>query len=225
MAACRRRGLGHARRADLSASRLAGLSVRPPFRPRSLRAIGPAAAIRRSLRFHRRQGAGLRSRRFSGGGRRARREAGWNGPVATGDRDAFQLVSDRTTVLFPVRAGQMDRVDPAGVRRAMASSRPGPRLHRVAGRSFGSHSRHQRSRPAGRRAILRRYGTLEGAIAEGRFAAQAEALRLYRSMATMDASAPLPRLPDRAATWATAAKLAAEWGLGQLAERLAALPS
>src|SRR4051794_31540452 len=36
--------------------------------------------------------------------------------VATGDRDAFQLVSERTTVLFPVRAGQMDRVDPAGVR-------------------------------------------------------------------------------------------------------------
>lgn len=36
--------------------------------------------------------------------------------VASGDRDAFQLASDRTTVLHPVRAGDMARIGPVEVR-------------------------------------------------------------------------------------------------------------
>ena len=35
--------------------------------------------------------------------------------VASGDRDAFQLASDKTTILQPVRAGEMARIGPAGV--------------------------------------------------------------------------------------------------------------
>src|SRR5918994_318670 len=34
--------------------------------------------------------------------------------VASGDRDAFQLASDKTTILQPVRAGEMARIGPAG---------------------------------------------------------------------------------------------------------------
>jgi 5'-3' exonuclease len=146
--------------------------------------------------------------------------------VATGDRDAFQLVSERTTVLFPVRAGQMDRVDPAGVRaRYGVDPKQVPDFIALRGDPSDRIPGIRGVGPQGAASILRRYGTLEAALAEGRFAAQAKALRLYRSVATMDASAPLPRLPDRAATWAAAAKIAAEWGLGQLAERLAALAS
>jgi DNA polymerase-1 len=146
--------------------------------------------------------------------------------VATGDRDAFQLVSERTTVLFPVRAGQMDRVDPAGVRaRYGVDPKQVPDFIALRGDPSDRIPGIRGVGPQGAASILRRYATLEAALAEGRFVAQAKALRLYRSVATMDASAPLPRLPDRAATWATAAKLASEWGLGQLAERLAALPS
>ena len=37
----------------------------------------------------------------------------------------------------------------------------------------------------------------------------------------MDASAPLPSLPDQAPTWASASSLARRWGLNQLADRLA----
>ena len=70
--------------------------------------------------------------------------------------------------------------------------------------------------------MLRRYGSLEAALAQGSFAAQAERLRLYRSIATMDASAPLPSLDDQAPTWGAAAALAREWELNQLADRLAA---
>ena len=36
--------------------------------------------------------------------------------IASGDRDTFQLASDRTTILYPVRAGEMARIDPSEVR-------------------------------------------------------------------------------------------------------------
>jgi DNA polymerase-1 len=71
--------------------------------------------------------------------------------------------------------------------------------------------------------VLRKFGTLEDALAAGRFAGEADDLRLYRRLATMDRSAPLPPLPDQTPTWESAAILAKEWGLNALAKRLAAL--
>jgi DNA polymerase I len=76
--------------------------------------------------------------------------------------------------------------------------------------------------PKGAADLLRRYSTLEDALSDGRFPTQADALRRYRRIATMDASAPIPRLPDRRPTWVTAAALAQEWDLTRLAERLGA---
>jgi DNA polymerase I len=40
---------------------------------------------------------------------------------------------------------------------------------------------------------LQRYGSLEAALAAGRFPAMAESLRLFKSIATMNRKAPLPR--------------------------------
>jgi DNA polymerase-1 len=77
--------------------------------------------------------------------------------------------------------------------------------------------------PKGAASLLRKYGTLEDALAAGRFPAQADELRLYRRIATMDASAPVPPLPDQTPTWARASALAREWQLNQLADRLAVL--
>jgi 5'-3' exonuclease len=68
--------------------------------------------------------------------------------------------------------------------------------------------------------LLGRYGTLEQVLADGRFAEQAEALRLYKRIATMDASAPLPALDDRTPTWSAAGALAQKWELRRLADRL-----
>jgi DNA polymerase-1 len=34
--------------------------------------------------------------------------------VASGDRDTFQLASDQTTILYPIRAGEMARIGCAG---------------------------------------------------------------------------------------------------------------
>ena len=60
-------------------------------------------------------------------------------------------------------------------------------------------------------------------LAAGRFPLQADDLRLYKRIATMDAAAPLPALPDQKPTWGRAAELAQAWKLNGLAKRLAAL--
>jgi DNA polymerase-1 len=78
---------------------------------------------------------------------------------------------------------------------------------------------------SGAAVLLRKYGTLENALKAGRFAAQAEKLRLFRKIATMNARAPLPRIADQNPTWNKAAALAREWQLKQLAERLEAMAS
>jgi len=68
--------------------------------------------------------------------------------------------------------------------------------------------------------LLQRYGTLEAALSAGRFPAQAENLRLYRSIATMNKKAPLPSLRSQKPTWRKAAELARKWQLKQLASKL-----
>jgi DNA polymerase-1 len=76
--------------------------------------------------------------------------------------------------------------------------------------------------PKGAAQILREYGSLEAALAAGRFAAAAEELRLYRRIATLDASAPLPPLEDQSPLWAEASALLSSWGMNQVAGRVAA---
>ena len=141
--------------------------------------------------------------------------------VASGDRDTFQLASPSTTILYPVRAGEVARIGPAEVRTRYGvdpeqvldfialRGDPSDRLPVVAG--LGA---------AGAADVLRRYGTLENALKAGRFSGHAERLRLFRSIATMDRKARLPRLPDQKPTWRKAAALAHEWELNQLARRL-----
>jgi exodeoxyribonuclease III len=63
--------------------------------------------------------------------------------------------------------------------------------------------------------------TLDGVLEAGLFQTQAETLRLFRLIATMDAAAPLPSLGDQAPAWASASSLARDWELKQLADRVA----
>jgi DNA polymerase I len=144
--------------------------------------------------------------------------------VATGDRDAFQLASASTTILLPVRAGETARVGPAEVaeRYGVAPAQV-PDFIALRGDASDHIPGAAGVGPKGAATILRRHGTLEKALTSGRFADQAEELRLYRRIATMDRSAPLPPLGDQRPTWAEASKLARTWQLNQLADRLAAL--
>jgi DNA polymerase-1 len=144
--------------------------------------------------------------------------------VASGDRDTFQLVSERTTVLQPqVGGGPLARIGPAEVRERYGVE-PGQVPDFIALRGDPS-DKIPGARGVGAKtaaSVLAQYGTLESALEQGRFAAEAEALRLYRHVATMDRDAPLPDVPDATPTWAAAAELAREWGLGRLAGRLEA---
>jgi DNA polymerase-1 len=145
--------------------------------------------------------------------------------VATSDRDLFQLASDRTTILQPVRGvSELARIGPPevveryGVEPAQVPDfialrgDPSDKLPGAAGVG-----------PKKAADVLREYPSLEAALEAGRFSAEAEDLRLYRRIATVDASAPLPPLEDQDPTWAEASTLAREWDLNGLADRLAKL--
>jgi DNA polymerase I len=72
----------------------------------------------------------------------------------------------------------------------------------------------------GAAALLKRYGSLERLLADGRFPAYREQPLMFRSIATMDAKAPIPPLRNQNPSWAQAAALAKRWKLDQLAGRL-----
>lgn len=144
--------------------------------------------------------------------------------VASGDRDAFQLASKATTILQPLRAGEMARIGPAEVReRYGVDPKQVPDFIALRGDPSDKLPGAKGIGPKGAAKLLDRYGTLEAALADERLAAQAKQLRIYRSIATMDAAAPIPPLKDQTPTWTKAAALAGEWELNRLADRLAAL--
>ena len=152
----------------------------------------------------------------------AEERAGGSVLVASGDRDAFQLASPSTTILYPVRAGEVARIGPEEVRKRYGVN-PEQVPDFIALRGDPSDKLPGAAGVGPKRAadLVRRYGTLDGVLAAGSFPAQAAMLRLFRSIATMDASAPLPSLADQTPTWASASRLARKWGLKQLADRLA----
>jgi DNA polymerase I len=147
--------------------------------------------------------------------------AGGTTLVATSDRDAFQLASPSTTILQPVRGQDPTRVGPAEVR-----ERYGVEPHQVP--DFIALRGDPSDRLPGARGVgpkraaelLAQYGDLETMLAEGRFAAEAELLRLFRRIATFDRAAPLPPLPDVTPDWHAASEHVRELGLGGVADRL-----
>ena len=148
--------------------------------------------------------------------------AGGTALVATSDRDAFQLASDRTTILQPRRGvSEIARVSPAEVR-----ERYGVEPHQVA--DFIALRGDPSDRIPGAKgvgektaaALLREHGSLDALLAAGRFQAEAERLREYRSIATLDPSAPLHDVDDVVPDWAAGAAAARALGLAGLAGRL-----
>ena len=153
----------------------------------------------------------------------------WPGEVlvATSDRDAFQLANDRVTILQPTRGvSELARIGPAEVReRYGVDPEQVPDLIALRGDPSDKLPGARGIGPKKAAELLAQYGSLDAALAAGRFAAEAEDLRLYRRIAAMDASAPLPPLNDQSPTWAEASTFVKGLGLDGLAGRLAALPS
>src|SRR5204863_5402561 len=103
--------------------------------------------------------------------------------VASGDRDAFQLASASTTIVQPVRAGEMARIGPAEVR-ARYGVEPQQVPDFIALR--GDPSDKLPGAPGlgaqGAASLLCKYGTLEKALVAGRYSGHADRLRMYRSI-------------------------------------------
>jgi DNA polymerase-1 len=142
--------------------------------------------------------------------------------VATSDRDLFQLASARTTILQPTRGvSEIARIGPAEVReRYGVEPRQVPDFIALRGDPSDRLPGAKGVGPKTAASLLAQYGTLEAALEAGRFAVQAEELRLYRRIATVDASAPLPPLEDQTPTWTEASALVERWGLRNLGGRL-----
>jgi exodeoxyribonuclease-3 len=140
--------------------------------------------------------------------------------VASGDRDTFQLASNRTTILYPVRAGQTARIDPAEVReRYGVEPKQVPDFIALRGDPSDRLPGAPGLGAAGAAGLLERYGSLEAVLKAGRYSAIADQLRLFKSIAKMNRKAPLPSLRNQTPTWRKAAALARELEFKQLAER------
>jgi DNA polymerase-1 len=151
----------------------------------------------------------------------------WPGEVlvATSDRDAYQLVSERVTILQPTKGvSELARIGPAEVRdRYGVEPAQVPDLIALRGDPSDKLPGARGVGPKKAAELLRQYGTLEALLADGRFSAEAEELRLFRRIAQMDASAPLPPLRETTPRWAEASAFLDRLGLGRVAERVAAL--
>lgn len=152
----------------------------------------------------------------------AEEERGGETLVLTGDRDLFQLASEKTTILMPKRGvSELQRIGPAEVRErygvdpeqvADFVALRGDSSDRIPGaRGIGD------SRAA---MILREHETLDAAIESGVFQNQADELRKYARITRLQYHAPMPELPDAEPNWPAAAEVAARWGLKKLEERL-----
>ena len=168
------------------------------------------------------KGAGYEADDFLAAAADAETERGGHALVATSDRDSFQLASEHVTILQPTRGvSEIARIGPAEVRERYGvepsqvpdfiALRGDPSDKLPGARGVGPKTAAQ---------ILSEYKSLEDALAAGRFAAEAEDLRLYRRIAQLDHSAPIPPLDDAQPDWARASRQASDWGLGALAGRL-----
>jgi DNA polymerase I len=177
-------------------------------------------AIVESAGFASAKAPGYEADDFLAAAARAEEEAGGSALVATSDRDAFQLVTDRVTVLQPVRGSAPTRIDPGAVRERYGvdptqvpdfiALRGDPSDRIPGARGVG---------PKRAAELLAQYGSLDALLEAGRFASEADALRLYRRIARMDADAPLPPLPDVSPDWEAARAHAVELGATGVARR------
>jgi len=164
----------------------------------------------------------------------AEQDAGGTAQILTGDRDMFQCVNDRCTVLFLRTGGRgADVVDEAEVRRRygvppalvtdLIALRGDPSDGIPGGRGIG---------PKTAADLLQRHGSLEGAIAgwagesprvRAALHGQADELRDFKEVATLRTVAvELP--PDRPTDRTGGAEAARELGMNRLAERLESRP-
>jgi DNA polymerase-1 len=201
------------------------------FEPEIVEQLGRLPGLVCEFGFASVRAAGYEADDLAATAARIEREAGGSALVVTSDRDAYQLVGERVTVLAPRTGGQYDRIGPAEVRErygvdpkqvpSFIALRGDPADNLPGARGIGAKTA---------AALLARHGDLAGVIAHARDLSPRQALALadprlidFLRIATMDASAPVEPVPDAVLDPARASAHAAAIGAARLAERLAAM--
>jgi 5'-3' exonuclease len=152
----------------------------------------------------------------------AERERGGRSLVATSDRDAFQLAAADVTIIQPVKGvSEIARIGPDEVRERYGVD-PSQVTDFIALRGDPS-DKIPGARGVGAKTaatLLAEYGSLDAMLEAGRFAAEADALLAYRYIATFNASAPLPPLPESSPDWEAVAVATEALGLERVARRV-----
>lgn len=203
----------------------AGYQAGREFEPELLEQLDLLPELVRAFGFVPAKAPGYEADDFLAAAVKQEEERGGTALVVTSDRDAFQLASPRTTILQPTRGvSQLARVGPAEVReRYGVEPEQVPDFIALRGDPSDRMPGAKGVGPKTAADIIRQYASLDAALAEGRFAAQADELRVYKRMATLDDGAPVPAVDDQAPTWGEASSFARSLGLNALAERLAGL--
>jgi len=160
----------------------------------------------------------------------AERRAGGTTLLLTGDRDMFQCAADDVTVLY-LKTGGNEIVDAAGVERRYGvppalvpdfiALRGDPSDGLPGAKGIGEKTATE---------LLRRHGSLEGAIAgalrersprvRGALRDDADTLRAFKDIATLRRASGVRRPRDRPTDYASGAKAARALGMRRLADRL-----
>ena len=160
---------------------------------------------------------------FLGAVVRAEEARGGKTLVFTNDRDLFQLASKNTTILRP-KPGQRElvRVGPKEVKEIygvapelvpdFVALRGDPSDRIPGAKGIG---------PGRAASLLAKYGSLEACLEAGGFPDQADALRDYLKITTLQPDAKIPDLPDTDPDWEAGGALAEAWGLAGVAKRMA----
>jgi 5'-3' exonuclease len=163
-------------------------------------------------------------------------EAGGDTLLFTGDRDMFQCVSDKVTVLFPRGGAAKDgpeEIGPEEVRgRYGIEPEQVPDFIALRGDPSDGLPGAKGIGEKTARELLRKHGTLEGVLEAaakpgmltprqtGSLLDGADDIRAFREIATLQDVPDLERPPDRPTDFLGAAKGARKHGLERLAERL-----
>lgn len=142
----------------------------------------------------------------------------------TTDRDAYQLVSDRVTILAPKRgARELDRIDPAAVvARFGVLPEQVPDFKALAGDSSDKIPGLPGIGPKGAAALLLKHGKLEAVLENWSDLAQVELAWRFRDVATMRPTASVD-LPTGPPDWKSGAEVLRRLGANAAADRMAAL--
>jgi DNA polymerase-1 len=202
---------------------------RPPFDAEIVEQLARLPALVESFGFAIAAAPGYEADDMLAAAATAEADAGGSALVVTSDRDAYQLATDRITILAPQTGGNPPaRIGPAEVFERYAvhphqvpdfiALRGDPSDGIPGARGIGAKTA---------AALLERFGTLEETIAarESLPPRQAAALAderlpLYKRIATMDTSAPAAPPADAPLDRAGASAFAREIGAARLAERL-----